>query len=108
MDEIEIVHKRTVHGRGPDIMQRAQSGYVCISSMGLDLMIITDLAFFPMAAIYPLKSCTSTWGNWGSSQSGFPDTISTMLSLMVGPVVPAVFFMLALLKLPVQLLEEEL
>lgn len=28
MDEIEIVHKRTVQGRGPDIMQRAQSGYV--------------------------------------------------------------------------------
>lgn len=81
---------------------------VCTRSMGLDLKIITDLAFLPMAAIYPLKSCTSTWGNQGSSQSGFLVMISTMLSLMVGPVVPAIFFRLTLPKLPVQLLEEEL
>lgn len=107
MDEIETVHKRTVEGT----RQNAESSewvFVCVNSVGLDLMIITDLAFLPMAAVYPLKSCTSAYGNQGSSQSGFPVVISAMLNLMVGPVVPAVFLRLTLPKLLAQLLEEEL
>lgn len=75
--------------------------------MGLDLLIITVLAFLQMAATYPLKCCTSTWGNQSGSRSDFPVMISTTLSLMVGPAVPAIFLRLTLPKLPVQLLEEE-
>lgn len=53
--------------------------------MGLALVIITDLAVLPVAAIYPLKSCTGMWGNQGSGQLGVLVMMSTMLSLMVGP-----------------------
>lgn len=60
MDEIESSQKNHA-GKGTG--HNAESSEwvcVCISSVGLDLMIITDLAFLPVAAIFPLKSCTST------------------------------------------------
>lgn len=107
MNEIEIGHKRTVEGTRHNA-ESSEWVFVCVSSVGLDLMIITDPAFLPMAAIYPLKSRTSACGNQGSSRSGFLVVISAMLSLMVGPVVPAIFLRLTLPKLLAQLLGEEL
>lgn len=60
MDEIEISQKNsagegTGHNAGSSERVR-----VCISSVGRDLGIISDLAFLPMAAIFSLKSCTCT------------------------------------------------
>lgn len=69
VDGIEFFHKRSVRRRGAGITQRAERGDVCISSTGLGLMIITDLAFLLPAAICALKSCVIKHGVVGAGVS---------------------------------------
>lgn len=58
--------------------ESSERGCVCLSSVGLNLMIITDPALLPGACFHPLKPHNPV-GNQGSSRAALPALISTVL-----------------------------